>query len=206
MKSPVKKLFLFIFFIGITIVFCFGSPYPELMMLHHSATILAGLFLLYIMLRDNLSNTSFFMIILFTLLHVIGAKWTYLDVPYDAWYQWLSGSTLSDTFGWERNQYDRLVHFAYGFLIFFPAREIFQKWYKYSPKQALWSAFAFIASSSMFYELFEWVLSLLAPAAQAENYNGQQGDMWDAQKDMALASGAALFAIALRCFYKLFRR
>lgn len=206
MKGQRKKIILFIFFIGISIAFCFDSPYPELMMLHHSATILAGLFLIFIMLRNNLSNASFFMIILFMLLHVIGAKWTYLDVPYDAWYKWLSGSTLSDTFGWERNQYDRLVHIAYGFLIFFPAREIFQKWYKYSAKQALWSAFAFIAASSMFYELFEWLLSLLAPAAQAENYNGQQGDIWDAQKDMALASGAALFAMILRISNKLFKR
>ena len=41
--------------------------------------------------------------------------------------------------------------------------------------------------ASVVYELFEWLLTLVAPANQADNYNGQQGDMWDAQKDMALA-------------------
>ncbi|HPF00002.1 MAG TPA: DUF2238 domain-containing protein [Bacteroidales bacterium] len=181
------KYFLFLFFIVTTIAFCFGSPYPELMMLHHSATILTAAFLVYIILKNNLSNLSFLFIILFILLHVIGAKWTYLDVPYDQWWNWLSGDSLSSVFGWERNQYDRLVHFGFGLLIWLPAYEILQRWFGYKKTHARYVAWEFIAMASVVYELFEWLLTLVAPANQADNYNGQQGDMWDAQKDMALA-------------------
>lgn len=206
MKSRRNKLILFILFAVITTAFCFNSPYPELMLLHHSATILAGLFLIYIMLRDNLSTWSYLLIIVFMLLHVIGAKWTYVWVPYDEWYKWLTGGTLSEIFGWDRNNYDRWVHFAYGLLIWYPAKEIFQNWYGYKVRQATWSAWAFIAASSMIYELFEWGLTMVATSDAAENYNGQQGDIWDAQKDMILASGAALLAWILNKSIRLLRR
>jgi putative membrane protein len=54
-----------------------------------------------------------------------------------------------------------------------------------------------ILSTSAFYELFEWVIAMsLAPGA-AEAYNGQQGDIWDAQKDMATATAGAILAVAL---------
>ncbi len=181
------KTILFSFFIVVTIAFCFGSPYPELMLLHHAATILTAAFLAFVMLRNNLSNLSFGLIIVFILLHVIGAKWTYLDVPYDSWTNWLTGHSLSEVFGWQRNQYDRLVHFGYGMCLWLPAREILNRWYGYKPRQASDVAWEFIAMSSVMYEMFEWLLTIIAPADQADNYNGQQGDMWDAQKDMALA-------------------
>ncbi|PKP02377.1 MAG: DUF2238 domain-containing protein [Bacteroidetes bacterium HGW-Bacteroidetes-6] len=189
-----NKLILFSFFIAITIAFCIGSPYPELMLLHHSATILTAAFLVFVIIRNNLSNISFAFIIAFILLHVIGAKWTYLDVPYDQWWKWLTGNTLSSVFGWQRNQYDRLVHFGYGLLIWFPAREILHRWYGYKPRHAAYVAWEFIAMSSVVYEMFEWLLTIIAPADQADNYNGQQGDMWDAQKDMALAMLGGIIA------------
>ncbi len=50
--------------------------------------------------------------------------------------------------------------------------------------------------SSVMYEMFEWLLTIIAPADQADNYNGQQGDIWDAQKDMALAMLGGIFAWA----------
>jgi len=177
------------------------------MMLHHSATILTALFLIFVMIRNNLSNLSFLFIVLFILLHVIGAKWTYLDVPYDQWWKWLTGNTLSSFFGWERNQYDRLVHFGFGLLIWFPAYEILHHWFGYKNTHARYVAWEFIAMTSVVYELFEWLLTLIAPASQASNYNGQQGDMWDAQKDMALAVlGAAIAWIVFLIIIRIRRK
>lgn len=187
-----KRLFFFLFIV-VTLAFCFNSPYPETMMLHHAATILAAAFLIFVLVRNNLSNQSYIAIIVFIWLHAIGAKWTYLYVPYDSWITSVTGHSLSEWFGWQRNQYDRLVHLFYGILIWVPAREIFHKWYHFKPAAAAFAAWQFIAMSSLVYELFEWLLTLIAPASQAENYNGQQGDIWDAQKDMALAVGGALF-------------
>ncbi|PLW93640.1 MAG: DUF2238 domain-containing protein [Marinilabiliales bacterium] len=206
MRSRRIKIILFFVFAALTVAFCFNSPVPELMLLNHSATILAGIFLIFVMLRDNISTWSFKLILVFTLLHSIGAKWTYIYVPYDEWYQWLTGSTLSEIFGWERNNYDRWVHFAYGLLIWYPAKEIFQKWYGYKLRQATFAAWMFIAASSMLYELFEWALTVVAASETAEHYNGQQGDFWDAQKDMALASGGAILAWIINKISRLVRR
>jgi len=54
-----------------------------------------------------------------------------------------------------------------------------------------------VLSVSCLYEIFEWLLAIVAGGETAERYNGQQGDPWDAQKDMALAALGALVVIAL---------
>ena len=62
-------------------------------------------------------------------------------------------------------------------------------------------AWLFIQTFSMFYELFEWSLTVFMTENMAENYNGQQGDIWDAHKDMALAmlgSTISLFLFGFR--------
>jgi len=62
-------------------------------------------------------------------------------------------------------------------------------------------AWLMIQTGSMIYELFEWLLTIVMSSDAADSYNGQQGDMWDAQKDMALAllgSTAILFLYMLR--------
>ena len=63
-------------------------------------------------------------------------------------------------------------------------------------------AWLMIQTGSMIYELFEWLLTIIVSSEAANNYNGQQGDMWDAQKDMALAfvgsTISALFALAFK--------
>ncbi len=202
-KGRKAKALFFTLFVIITLVFCFDSPYPETMMLHHAATVLAAAFLIFVLVRNNLSQLSFLAIIVFIWLHAIGAKWTYLYVPYDSWWKFISGRTLSECFAWQRNQYDRFVHLFYGVLIWIPAREIFHRWYRFNKGAAAFAAWQFIAMSSLMYELFEWWLTLIAPAAQAENYNGQQGDIWDAQKDMALAVTGALFSWFIALVYRI---
>ena len=61
-----------------------------------------------------LSRVSYTLIFIFMCLHTLGAHYTYSLVPYDAWIKSLTGRTLSSITGWERNHYDRLVHFSYG--------------------------------------------------------------------------------------------
>lgn len=71
------------------------------------------------------SRASYTLIFVFLCLHEIGAHYTYAEVPYDQWFQALSGVTLNSLLGWERNNYDRVVHFCYGLLLVYPVREIF---------------------------------------------------------------------------------
>lgn len=201
-SSQLFKIVILAGFILATVLLSIGSPYPEVMLLHHSATILIALFLIWVIKLKTLSNLSFVLIVFYALLHVLGARWTYLDVPYDLWSQRLLGLNLSDCFGWQRNQYDRLVHFAFGLLLWFPVVEIAQKWFGYKPSHSRYLAWEFIAMASLMYELFEWGLTFFVPENQAVEYNGQQGDIWDAQKDMALAVTGACLALLFNFIYR----
>ena len=67
----------------------------------------------------------------------------------------------------------------------------------------IFMAWLMIQTGSMIYELFEWLLTIIVSSEAANNYNGQQGDMWDAQKDMALAFvGSTISALLALAFKK----
>ena len=72
-----------------------------------------------------LSRVSYTLIFLFLCLHTLGAHYTYSLVPYDRWWSSLTGSSLNTLLGWERNNFDRVVHFCYGLLLAYPVREVF---------------------------------------------------------------------------------
>jgi putative membrane protein len=138
--------------------------------------------------RFVLSRVSYTLIFVFLCLHEIGAHYTYAEVPYDAWFRSLTGTTLNPMLGWERNNFDRLVHFSYGLLIAYPVREIFVR---VAAVRGFWAYFLpldLTMSTSMMFELFEWAAAELFGGGLGQAYLGTQGDVWDAHKDMALAS------------------
>jgi len=167
------------------------------MFLQHSATLLIAVFLIYTTVKDNLSNKAFLFIVAFMIFHIIGARWIYSYTPYDQWIKSLTGFSINTFFGFRRNQYDRLVHFAFGFLMMIPLREIYSGWYKCPRRFVTLMAFLTILSMSMLYEIFEWTITLFLSPDDAEAYNGQQGDFWDAQKDMAMAFLGAVMMILI---------
>jgi len=147
--------------------------------------------------RFMLSRISYTLIFVFLLLHEVGAHYTYAMVPYDRWFEQLTGSTLNELLGWERNHFDRLVHFLYGLLLAYPVREVFLR---VANVQGFWGYFLpldLTMSSSMMFELFEWGAAESVGGDLGMAYLGTQGDVWDAHKDMALASLGALIAMAL---------
>ena len=184
----------------ILVVSCINPIYPREMYLQHSATIAVALFLIYSTIKNNLSNKSFTLIVVFTIFHIIGARWIYSYTPYDQWIKSVTGFSINSYFGFERNQYDRLIHFLFGFLILIPLQEIFQRKPDIKRGSGLLLAFLSILSLSMLYEVFEWMLSIVLSPDAAEAYNGQQGDYWDAQKDMALALIGALSMLLILRF------
>lgn len=198
MKPHNLKAGLLILYFLILVVSCIHPIYPREMYLQHSATIIAGAFLIYITIKNNLSNQAFVLIFAFMILHIIGARWIYTYTPYDSWIKSLTGFSINDCFGWERNQYDRFLHLMFGFLLLIPASEIYHRWLGVPAKRSDHIAFLFILAGSLFYEVFEWFLTLVLSPEQADSYNGQQGDFWDAQKDMALAMLGALIMIVIR--------
>ena len=145
--------------------------------------------------RLTLSRISDTLICLVLCLHEVGAHYTYAETPYDEWFKALTGRTLNSLLGWERNNFDRVVHFSYGLLLAYPVREIFLR---VAAVRGFWGYFLpldLTMSTSMMFELFEWVAAELFGGELGQAYLGTQGDVWDAHKDMALASLGALIAM-----------
>lgn len=135
----------------------------------------------------RLSNLSYTLITIFMVMHVIGSHYTYAEVPF--------GETLRVWFGAERNMYDRLVHFSFGLLLAYPVREVFVR---ITRARGVWSYYLPVELTLAFsaiYELIEWGAAAgVAPEAGLA-FLGAQGDVWDAQKDMALAGLGSLVAM-----------
>lgn len=143
------------------------------------------------------SRVSYTLIFLFLCLHEVGAHYSYAEVPYDAWFESLTGRTLNSLFGWERNHFDRIVHFSYGLLLAYPVREIFLR---VADVRGFWGFFLpldLTMSTSMLYEQLEWAAAAGFGGELGQAYVGAQGDVWDAHKDMALASLGAFIAMCL---------
>lgn len=170
------------------------APYPAVAPLHHIPTVLLMLAAPWLLRRWPLSNAAVACILAFFLLHTLGGRYTYSNVPYDAWSRALTGHDIGSTFGWTRNHYDRLVHFAFGLFAVRPVGEALIRHGGLGWRGAIAGAILFSLAVGALYEIFEWLLTLLAADATADDYNGQQGDPWDAQKDMALALLGSLAA------------
>lgn len=143
------------------------------------------------------SRVSYTLIFLFLCLHEVGSHYTYAEVPYEEWTQTLFGRSLNEAMGWERNHFDRLVHFSYGLLLAYPIREVFLR---VANVRGFWGYFLPLdvaMSTSMAYELVEWGAAALLGGELGMAYLGTQGDIWDAHKDMALASLGALIAMGM---------
>lgn len=139
--------------------------------------------------RFKFSTLSYGLIVLFLLLHAIGAHYTYAEVPFGFW--------LKDTFHLSRNPFDRIVHFAFGALLAYPLRELL---IRLAHVRGFWSYYlpaSGILAQSGFFEVIEGIVAMLVNPELGARYLGTQGDEWDAQKDMAAAFAGALIALGI---------
>jgi len=144
--------------------------------------------------RFPLSDVSYVLITVFLTLHSIGAHYSNAQVPLGAW--------IKDAFGLSRNHYDRLVHFSFGLMLAYPAREVFLRianvkgiWAYYLPIDVT------LAFSAM-YEITEsWFAQIIGPGL-GDAWLGTQGDIWDAQKDMTAALTGAILCMGITAVTK----
>lgn len=145
----------------------------------------------------RISRLAYAGVFIFFCLHEVGAHYTYSLVPYDGAFRSVFGRGLNELLGWERNHFDRLVHFLYGFLMMPYTLDLFAQ--RASP-QRLWRFLMplfFIMGHSALYELLEWGAALVFGGELGQAFLGTQGDIWDAQKDTALASLGACVSLGL---------
>jgi putative membrane protein len=149
------------------------------------------------------TNGTYLLLWIFMLLHAIGAHYTYAEVPYDDWFEALSGHRLNDLLGWQRNHFDRLLHFLYGFLLFPVFWELLaphiscKSENRGSQALRLLLVITFIMSHAGIYEVVEWAAAEFFGGDLGVAYLGTQGDEWDAQKDMGLAMIGTLLMAGL---------
>ena len=138
-----------------------------------------------------LTPLLYFWILLHCIVLMVGAKYTYAEVPLF--------NSISETFGWERNNYDKVGHFMQGFVPALLTREILVR--KQIVNFAGWRNSIILSiclAFSAFYELIEWWAALLI-GEDADAFLGTQGYVWDTQSDMAWALlGALVCLISLK--------
>jgi putative membrane protein len=173
-----------IFAVSMMNISSFG--YPELHLNNIGSLFLLGLMVLDIF-KNVLTKIGFWGLFVFSVFHSVGSTWLYSSVPYNEMFINLIGFDLDAYFEFTRNHYDRFVHFSFGLLLFGSVKDLIISKYEFNKKQAFLIAFLSIQVFSMLYELFEWGIAVSLSEGMAESYNGQQGDVWDAHKDMALA-------------------
>lgn len=182
----------FALLIMVAIVFCWSGwhPYDRFTWWLETAPGLAGLVILLATYRRFPLTTLCYTLIAFHIcILCVGGHYTYARVPVFDW--------LRPIFGWQRNHFDRLGHFAQGFVPAMIAREIFIRLDIVQRKR--WIPFLVVSvclSISAFYELIEWWTAISTGSA-SNDFIGSQGDVWDTQEDMFLALIGAVCAVTL---------
>lgn len=135
------------------------------------------------------NNLSYALIIAFVALHTFGAHYSYNTTPLDTW--------MHGWFGFERDNFDRIVHFAFGLLIAYPAWDL---GIRVIGLKRIWAYLvtpALMLALGAFYELIEmWVALIVAPEI-GTRFLGTQGDEWDSHHDMELALFGAVLAMGV---------
>lgn len=175
----------------------------EAYLLHQAGTAFMISMLLVCLYKIGLNFLSFNLYILFLFVHVIAAHYLYSYVPYNQWIEQIFGFHLNEVMHWSRNMFDRFVHLAYGLLLYPIFYRLFHVWLpQQKPVVIFLLVIQFVVASSMIYEWLEWLIAIGLSPEEAENYNGQQGDSWDAHKDILLATLGAIFTGSLMLLQK----
>lgn len=134
------------------------------------------------------SNLSYTLLFVFFVLHAIGGHYSYAEMPLFDYFK--------EIYGLSRNHYDRVVHFLFGVLLFLPIYEIAIRVFKV-PRgwRGLFVAFLIIVALKGGFEVIEYsYVWVKADPLTTSNYLGEQGDVWDSQKDVALGVIGAIIS------------
>ena len=139
--------------------------------------------------RFAFSNLSYGLFGIFLSLHMVGAHYTYSEAPIGFW--------LQEVFDLSRNHYDRIVHFSFGLLIAYPFREFLLRVTGVRLEWSYLLVLLTVLGFSGFYEALEGVAAVIVSPELGLAFLGTQGDIWDAQKDTALAFSGAIIAMVV---------
>ncbi|NBC35923.1 DUF2238 domain-containing protein [Novosphingobium sp. FSY-8] len=179
-----------------------GALYPQNTWLQVGPVIAALPVFLWALRRCPVSDAAAGGACVFLLLHLVAARWSYSFTPYQDWGRAL-GLDVNAVLGAQRNMFDRLIHISFGLLVSPLIAECAERYGRLSRRWAVMVAVLGVFAVSSLYEIFEWSLTMTLSPAEAGAYNGEQGDIYDGQKDMACANLAALLMVPVLLFRRL---
>jgi putative membrane protein len=188
-RNKIVSIGLLLWYLVVSVWMAQAPVDPQFWMI---ASILPAVFVVLLIATHRilpLSQVSYALITAFLTLHTIGVHYTYAEVPVGLW--------MDEALHLGRNHFDRLVHFSFGFLLAYPIEELF----RLSANVRGWVLYYLpvmtVLGLSGLWEIVEsWVASALHPELGV-TYLGSQGDIWDAQKDMAAALYGSLICVTL---------
>lgn len=180
-------------YILVWIIMAINPKYPADWILENVLVFIFFPFVVWMDKKYNYTLLSMIFILIFSILHSLGAHYTYAEMLYF--------DVITQIFGFERNHFDRVVHFLFGLLLF---RILFEMIVSRvtSAKTALFFTFSIIVSISAIYEILEWLAVAILYPDLGMAFLGTQGDIWDAHKDSLSAIIGGLINIL---FYKSYK-
>jgi putative membrane protein len=181
---------LVILWIAVAAIFVWSAVRPHdyfTWILEVFPAIIGAVVLAFTYRRFKFTTLVYILIALHMIILMLGGHYTYAEVPIGNW--------IRDQFELSRNHYDRLGHFAQGFVPAMIAREVLLRLRVL--KRGSWLNTVVISiclAFSALYELLEWTVSALTGSA-GDAFLGTQGDVFDTQKDMAMALAGAIVAL-----------
>ncbi len=158
-----------------------------------SAVLIAISVILY--RKGRLTNLSYACILVLLILHSVGAHYTYSLCPVGEWMKVL--------FGFDRNNYDRFVGFAFGLLISTPVLEVLYRRLRLRYIEACIIAVTVIMAICALNSIFEMCTGFLFGSRQAQVFTGAQGDIWDSQKGITAGLLGSVLNMGTCIFMKL---
>lgn len=184
---PNKRL-LFYSYIVIWGLLAIAPRYRDDWLLENILVFIGVPLVIYLDRRFSFSPLAALCLFIFLSLHAVGSHYTYSETPL-----FTLLSTISHL---ERNHFDRIVHFLFGFLLFVPLLDLFRHLAASARLRLVVTVLVLFCSSGI-YEILEWLASEITHPELGIAFLGTQGDVWDAQKDMVLAHIGSLLALLL---------
>lgn len=193
------KLILLIIFIAVLVWSGINPPAGRADWLLENSPIFVAILAFIILIRYiKISDFSCTLIVIYLVFPLIASHYGVTGVSI--------GETIGHWLGTTRNMYDRLTHFAFGFLGYYPIQEFVMSINK---KEGLWNYYIpleIVMASSALYEIFEWLAAVTVNPILAASFYGSQGDIFDTPKDMANAAVGALCALVIIFLYRKYKQ
>lgn len=190
---PKSHKIVYAIYIVVWIIMAINPKYPQDWLLENVLIFIFFPFVFWMDKKNNYTLLSVIFLLIYTSLHSLGSHYTYSEMEHF--------NVITQFFGFERNHFDRLVHFLFGLLTFRILFEMISS-LATTVKSAVLFTFTMIISISTFYEILEWAAATILHPELGAAFLGTQGDVWDAQKDTIAAMIGALANVIFYQSYK----